>query len=220
MKRSRGKGHECSPSDDIEAPESLKSSDPIWMGKTLPDGRMSGLPRGSTTRLGVETSMTRPCGPVPLLGSLRLCVSLVDGAVFSGATGPVMDAGREAAGAGVADGEAAEVTDDARDVACRLDDFSSNEPFGPWETPESGSESAFLFIPVWTERRFVGFGGGDSGFCATADCADSTGRGEGWSAPTSAFARAPVSGSGMLKSVAAGACRVWSSCTSSPCGSY
>ena len=33
----------CLPSEDIEAPESLNSSLPIWMGKTRSRGRISGI---------------------------------------------------------------------------------------------------------------------------------------------------------------------------------
>ena len=201
-----------SPSDEMEAPESLKSSEPIWMGNTFPEGKTSGPPRDSAMRLGADTSMTRPCGPVPLLGSFRLCVSLFDWDVFSRVAGAVMDevrgaGGRASEAVAVAvevaiTGEVAEVIDEARDLDCRFEGCSPGCQFGPWAMPELGSESAFLFMPVCTERRWEGRGGGDSGFCTTAGAGS-----------------ALVTGSGMLKSVA-GACWAWSSCTSSPWGSY
>ena len=189
-----------SPSDEIEAPESLKSSEPIWIGKTLPEGKTSAPARVSAMRLGADTSITRPCGPVPLLGSLRLWVSLFGWEAFSGAVGAVMDEIRGAGCRGsdavavavvvATTGEVAEVMDDARDLDCRLEGCSTDCQFGPWALPEFGSESAFLFMLVCTERRWEGRGGGDSGFCTTMGTGSVL-----------------VTGRGMLKSVV-GACWV------------
>jgi hypothetical protein len=65
----------CLPSDESEAPESRNSSEPIWMGKTLPAGNMS-APGDSAIFLTLVRSIERPCGPVPLVCSLRFCPSL------------------------------------------------------------------------------------------------------------------------------------------------
>lgn len=91
---------------------------------------MSDPARDSTILLGLETSITRPCGPVPLLGSLRFCVSLscfVDVAVSEPA-GADEDAaiggGRASAAVEVATtGEDAEALEEVRDLFGRFAGF-------------------------------------------------------------------------------------------------
>lgn len=163
-----------SPSDDMDAPDSLKSSEPIWIGKTLPEGSISVELWDSTTRLGVETSTTRPCGPVPLLSSLRLGGgSNPDWDVLSRVAGAVIDAVKDAGGRRsgvtevVATGEMGDAMDEVREVWGRFVDLSSADAL-TWEMPELGSESAFLFMLVDTDNRRDGLGGGDKGFCTTA----------------------------------------------------
>jgi hypothetical protein len=77
---------------------------------------------------------------------------------------------------------------------------------------ELGSEPAFLFMPVWIEGFCGGFGGGERGFCEGARATAGLGNGD-------RYALSWVgTGSGMLKSFATP--WFWTSCTSSPCGSY
>jgi hypothetical protein len=158
----------CLPSDDNEAPDSLNSSEPICIGNTLPAGSISRPPGDSCTLLGVETSMTLPSGPVPLLCSFRrstcgLSCEACCGTPSLGAGGAarVVGGGRASAGA-ARTGEATDASDDCRDLFWRFDGFST-VVFPLCET-ELDSESSFLFIPVWTTGCGRG-GGGDNGLC-------------------------------------------------------
>lgn len=167
----------CLPSEDIDAPDNLNNSDPICIGNTLPAGSMSRLLGDSATFLGCDTSMTLPCGPVPLLGSfLRSTCALscgVDRDVDSVTAGAVVV--RVIVGWGSAEAVAAgvvfEASDDCRDLFWRLGGFCI-ALLSLRETAELGSESAFLFIPVSrTGRGCVGRGGGGGDTKVVCSCA-------------------------------------------------
>lgn len=115
---------------------------------------MSSPPGDSGTLRGVETSMTLPCGPVPLLCSFRL-----SGAVFSRDAGwgrasvvgawvavRVVDGVRASAGAGRT-GEVAEASDECRDTFWRFGGFSVVTP-PLCGTVVLSSELTFLFMPA------------------------------------------------------------------------
>jgi hypothetical protein len=115
----------CLPSDESEAPESLNSSEPICIGKTLPAGSMS-APGDSAIFLTLVRSMERPCGPVPLVCSLRFCPSL---SVFAGGAvsvpcGAEADAvvcgGASEVAATATVGEVAEASEDVLDLFGRF----------------------------------------------------------------------------------------------------
>lgn len=152
----------CLPSDDSEAPDSLNSSEPICIGKTLPAGNVSSSLGDPGTLRGVETSMTLPCGPVPLLCSFRRPFWVPSCAV--GRDAASLGAGRAAARA--VGGELADASDDCRDLCWRFEGFSA-AALPACDTAEPGSESTFLFMPVWTTGLCCcgRGGGGDSGFC-------------------------------------------------------
>lgn len=91
---------------------------------------MSGPPGDSTTFLGFDTSITRPCGPVPLLASLRFCASLsvfAAGAVSVSAgaeEGAVIGGGRASGVIETATvGEVAEASEEVRDLFGRFAGF-------------------------------------------------------------------------------------------------
>ena len=151
------------PSEEREAPDSLNRSDPIWIGKTLPAGSMFAPCGDSTTCLGLETSMTLPCGPVPLLCSFRRSIWIFSCDVDRGAESLRVTSAGRASVEGAMMGEVMDASDDCRDWFWRFEGFSVDAP-ALCDTAELGSESTFLFIPVWTTGLCcIGRGGGGSG---------------------------------------------------------
>jgi hypothetical protein len=115
---------------------------------------MSSPPGDSDTLRGVETSMTLPCGPVPLLCSFRRSVFVFSRDAGCGtasvdvwAAVRAIDGVRASAEAGRT-GEAAEASDECRDTFWRFGGFSVPRP-PLCGTVEVDSESTFLFMPTW-----------------------------------------------------------------------
>lgn len=198
------------------------------MGNTFPAGRISSPAGASCIFLGDDTSMTLPCGPVPLVCSSRRPVCVFSSAAgcdtvplgVGGAAVRVVVVAERASAAVCTTGDEAEAFDDRRDLFWRFGAGSGAVP-PVCDTAEDGSESILRFIAVWTTGLVCcccgrgGGGGGDSGIWVwVALGVDVVGLccwwWNGW------YADSPVgTGNGMLKSLV-GLTWLWNSWTSSP----
>lgn len=139
------------------------------MGNTLPAGSMSSPAGASTIFLGVETSMTLPCGPVPLFCSFCRWTWVFShdagcDAASLGVEGATVRATVGARAVGGLDmvGVEGDASDGCRDLFRRFGGCSTAVP-PACDTAGDGSESTFRFMPVWTIGLCCDWGGGGGG---------------------------------------------------------